>query len=413
MLLLITMGVLVIVVSLTATVLHLWGRWHATKAVNKLQVHVRRRVFEHIVRLPLHRVYQLKSGGTASLLREDAGGIGELVFSMLYNPWQAIIQLCGSLIVLVFVDWRLMLGGLLILPIVYLTHRTWVKRIRPVFRDVRAQRQEVDSHATEAFGGMRVVRTFHRERSESRRFVRGNDLMVRQQLFVWWWARLIDVIWATLIPVASTALLLYGGYRVLQGALSLGDLTMFLVYLAMLLAPIATLATSATVFQNNLAGMERILDLLAEPLEPGQETQGLLLPRGEVQGRISFRDVDFRYPEGDNWVLQGINLDVQAGETIALVGRSGAGKTTLCNLVARFYDPQHGSVCLDGHDLRDLDLSGFRRLLGIVEQDVFLFDGTIAENIGYARKRCQPGRDSSCGADRQRRGIHSAAAQGI
>jgi ATP-binding cassette subfamily B protein/subfamily B ATP-binding cassette protein MsbA len=337
------------------------------------------------VQLPLHRVYQLKSGGTASLLREDAGGVGELVFSMLYNPWQAIIQLVGSLIVLVFVDWRLMLGGLLILPIVYLTHRTWVTRIRPVFRDIRAQRQEVDSHATEAFGGMRVVRTFHRERSESGRFVRGNNLMVRQQLFVWWWARLIDIIWATLIPVASTGLLLYGGYRVLEGELSLGDLTMFLVYLAMLLAPIATLATSATVFQNNLAGMERILDLLAESLEPGRETLGRPISRPQVAGRIAFQDVSFRYPGSDTWVLKDINLDVQPGETIALVGRSGAGKTTLCNLVARFYDPQQGSIRLDGHDLRDLDLSDYRRLLGIVEQDVFLFDGTIAENIGYAR----------------------------
>jgi ATP-binding cassette subfamily B protein/subfamily B ATP-binding cassette protein MsbA len=383
--LLVTIGVLVIVISLLGTVIHIWGRWHATKAVNKMQVDVRRRVFEHIVQLPLHRVYQLKSGGTTSLLREDAGGVGDLIFSMLYNPWQAIIQLTGSLVVLIFVDWRLMVGGLMILPIVYVTHRTWVTRIRPVFRDIRAQRQDVDSHATEAFGGMRVVRTFHRERSESERFVRGNNLMIRQQLFVWWWARLIDIIWATLIPVASTGLLIYGGYRVLQGDLSLGDLTMFLVYLAMLLAPIAMLATSATIFQNNLAGMERILDLLAEPLEPGRETPGRLLHRERVAGRISFNDVSFRYPEAEKWVLKNINLDVQPGETIALVGRSGAGKTTLCNLVARFYDPQQGSVQLDGHDLRELDLSGYRKLLGIVEQDVFLFDGTIAENIGYAR----------------------------
>ncbi len=383
--LLIAIGVVVVSVSLLATAVHLWGRWHATKAVNKLQVHLRRRVFEHIVRLPLQRVYQLKSGGTASLLREDAGGIGELIFSMLYNPWQALIQLCGSLIILVFVDWRLMLGGLTLLPIVYLTHRTWVKRIRPVFRDVRAQRQEVDSHATEAFGGMRVVRTFHRERSESSRFVRGNNLMVRQQLFVWWWARLIDVIWATLIPIASTVLLAYGGYRVLQGELTMGDLTMFLVYLTMLLGPIATLATSATVFQSNLAGMERILDLMAEPLEAGHQQPGLALDRSEVEGRITFRDVNFRYPDTHGDVLRSIDLDVAPGETIALVGRSGAGKTTLCNLVARFYDPSSGSVQLDGQDLRQLSLSSYRRLLGIVEQDVFLFDGTIADNIGYAR----------------------------
>ncbi|MCA9149414.1 MAG: ABC transporter ATP-binding protein [Planctomycetales bacterium] len=382
---LMTIGGAVIVVSLVGTCFHLWGRWHATKAVNKVQVLLRRRVFEHIVRLPLHRVYQLKSGGTASLLRDDAGGIGDLIFSMLYNPWQAIIQLCGSLLVLVFVDWRLMLGGLTILPIVYFTHRTWVKRIRPVFRDVRSLRQEVDSHATEAFGGMRVVRTFHRERAESSRFVRGNDLMVRQQLFVWWWARLIDLIWATVIPLASTALLLYGGYRVLEGNLTLGDLTMFLVYLAMLLGPIATLATSATTFQSNLAGMERVLDLLNEPVEAGLRSPGAPVTRETVAGRICFNNVDFNYPETERLVLKQINLDIQPGETIALVGRSGAGKTTLCNLVARFYEPTRGAIELDGVDLRKVDLSGYRRLLGIVEQDVFLFDGTIAANVGYAR----------------------------
>ncbi|MBJ44779.1 MAG: ABC transporter ATP-binding protein [Planctomycetaceae bacterium] len=383
--LLVVVGITVILVSLLATVIHLWGRWNATKAVNKLQVHVRRRVFEHIVRLPLHQVYRLKSGGTASLLRDDAGGVGDLIFSMLYNPWQAIIQLVGSLLVLTLVDWRLMLGGLLMLPVVYVTHRTWVKRIRPVFRDVRAVRQEVDSHATEAFGGMRVVRTFHRERSEAGRFVRGNDLMIRKQLFVWWWSRLIDVIWATLIPIASTTLLLYGGYCVLEGQLTLGDLTMFLVYLAMLLAPIATLATSATVFQNNLAGMERVLDLLNQPREPGSGAAGRPVTRLSTEGRITFRGVSFRYPDSDPWVLRNINLDVQPGETIALVGRSGAGKTTLCNLIARFYNPQEGRMELDGVDVRDLDLSGYRQLLGIVEQDVFLFDGSIAENIGYAR----------------------------
>ena len=383
--LLLVIGLSVISLTLLATLLHLSGRWFATKAVNKVQVHVRRRAFEHAVRLPLHRVYQLKSGGVASLLREDAGGVGDLIFSMLYNPWRAIIQLIGSLFVLVWVDWRLMLCGLMLLPIVYFTHRTWVQRIRPVFRDVRAQRQEIDSHTTEAFGGMRVVRTFNRERSEAGRFVRSNNLMVRQQLFVWWWSRLINLLWDTLIPLASTALLLYGGYRVLQGQLTLGDLTMFLVYLAMLLGPIATLATSATTFQNNLAGMERVLDLLAEPSEAGRSVATSVVTPSQVQGRIEFRSVAFQYPGSGSWVLQDINLQVAAGETVALVGRSGAGKTTLCNLVARFYNPTEGMLTLDGRDMRQIDLCSYRRLLGIVEQDVFLFDGSIAENIGYAR----------------------------
>ncbi len=377
-------GVGVAIVSLLATAIHLSGRWYATKAVNRLQVMIRSRVFAHTLRLPLHRVYQLKSGGATSLLRDDAGGISELVFSMLYNPWRAIIQLVGSLVVLIWVDWQMMLGGMLLLPAVYLTHRTWINRIRPLYRDIRSQRQDIDGQTTEAFGGMRVVRTYGRERSETNRFVSGNHLMVRQQLFVWWWTRVIELIWEVLIPLASIGLLIYGGARVLEGELTIGDVTMFLVYLTMLLGPLATLANSATTFQNNLAGLDRVLDLLGEPLETSHTPPTVTLDTNGVQGQIVFRDVSFQYPGSKQLVLQDINLEVQPGTMVALVGRSGAGKTTLCNLVARFYDPILGSILLDGHDLRDLPVESYRSLLGIVEQDVFLFDGTIGENIGYA-----------------------------
>jgi len=371
------------IVSLLATAIHLSGRWYATKAVNKLQVAIRHRVFAHAVRLPLHRVYQLKSGGATSLLRDDAGGISDLVFSLLYNPWRAIIQLCGSLIVLAWVDWRMMLGGIVLVPAVYATHRTWINRIRPLYRDIRSQRQKVDSQTTEAFGGMRVVRTYGRERSETTRFVVGNHLMARQQLFVWWWTRVVELTWEVLIPGASIGLLIYGGTQVLQGRLTIGDVTMFLVYLTMLLGPLATLANSATTFQNNLAGLDRVLDLLEEPLETAHTPPTKTLAIDSVQGQIAFSGVNFQYPGAQQSVLLDIDLDVEPGQTVALVGRSGAGKTTLCNLVARFYDPTAGSICLDGVDLRDLPVDAYRRLLGIVEQDVFLFDGTIAENIGY------------------------------
>ncbi len=374
-------------VSLLSTGIHLSGRWYATKAVNKLQVAIRRRVFAHAVRLPLHRVYQLKSGGATSLLRDDAGGISELVFSMLYNPWRAIIQLIGSFVVLAWVDWRMMLGGIVLVPAVYATHRTWINHIRPLYRDIRTQRQTVDSQTTEAFGGMRVVRTYGRERSETSRFVVSNHLMARQQLFVWWWTRVVELTWEVLIPVASIGLLIYGGTQVLNGRLTIGDVTMFLVYLTMLLGPLATLANSATTFQNNLAGLDRVLDLLEEPLETSHTPPTKSLDVERAQGRISFGDVSFQYPGSQKRVLQDINLDAEPGQTVALVGRSGAGKTTLCNLVARFYDPTTGSIRLDGVDLRDLPVELYRSLLGIVEQDVFLFDGTIAENISYGLRK--------------------------
>lgn len=385
--LLATLALGVLLISLVQTAIHLWGRARATQATKRVQSAVRKRVFEHAARLPLHRVYQLRSGGVASILREDAGGIGDLVFSMIYNPWRAIIQLLGSLAVLAWVDWRLLTGAMLLLPAIFYSHRTWINRIRPLHRDIRRQRQEIDSQATEAFGGMRVVRAFGRQRTEGSRFTRGNHLMARQELHSWWWARGVEIVWNILVPLASAGLLLYGGWQVLNGELSLGELMMFLVYLTMLLEPLAVLAESATSLQSGLAGLDRVLDLLAEPQEMPAAPGDLTVDPRSTEGRITLNDVSFHYPGASDLVLKQVSLTAEPGQMIALVGPSGAGKTTLCNLVARFYDPTGGSIELDGVDLRDLRVDSYRRLLGIVEQDIFLFDGTVAENIGYGNRQ--------------------------
>lgn len=389
--LLVAIIVSVIAISLLKIVLHIWGRWHATRITKLTQLAVRKQVFDQALRLPLHRVQELKSGGAASVLRQDAGSVGELVFGMIYNPWRAIIQLLGSMLVLAWVDWRLLLGALVLVPLVYYSHRTWISRIRPQFRGVRAQREEVDALATESFGGMRVVRAFSRQRAETNRIMRGNHLLGRQELFAWWWMRAVEIVWEALVPIASGALMLYGGYRVLQGNLSLGDLMMFLVYLLMLLAPLAVLAQSAAAFQNSLSGFDRVLDLLDEPREMQPKDRdidqtGRQIRRREFAGHIALENVSFQYPNSEAFALRDVSLEVAPGETIALVGPSGAGKTTLCNLVARFYDPTEGRMLLDGRDLREYDVESYRSLIGIVEQDVFLFDGTIAANIGYANR---------------------------
>ncbi len=381
LLLLVTGGVFAL--STFRIIVQLWGRWHATRANKRFQLQLRRQVFQHAVRLPLHRVYSLKSGGAASILREDVSSVGDLIFGMIYNPWRAIIQLLGSLCVLAWVDWRLLLGTLILIPLIVMTHRTWINRIRPQFRDIRARRTEVDSQATEIFGGMRIVRAFSGQRAEASRFMRVNHLMGRQELHTWWWARILEVVWETIVPLGSAALLMYGGWSVMQGTLTLGDLMMFLVYLLMLLEPLAVIASSATQFQNGLSALDRILDLLDEPREMQPTVEAVFVEKSEVAGEISFHDVSFRYPSSNEEALHDVSLEVAPGEVIALVGPSGAGKTTLCNLVARFYDPSEGHISLDGRDLREIDVENYRGLLGIVEQDVFLFDGTIAENISY------------------------------
>lgn len=385
LLLMIVGGILFI--SMMKLVLHIWGRWHATRVTKLLQMSIRKRVFEHAARLPLHRIQELKSGGAASILRQDAGSVGDLVFGMLYNPWRAVIQLIGSFLVLAWVDWRLLIGAIAIVPLVYFTHRTWIHSIRPQFRRVRAQREEVDSLTTESFGGVRVVRAFGRQHAETNRIMRGNHVMGRQELYAWWWSRGIEIVWETVMPLATAALLVYGGWRVLQDDLTMGDLMMFLVYVLMLLGPLATLAQSAAAFQNSLSGFDRVLDLLEEPLEMQSGPETTKIQRSNFIGAVEFKDVSFGYPGADGPAVENIDLVVQPGETIALVGPSGAGKTTVCNLVARFYDPTEGAVWVDGKDLVQYDVESYRRLTGIVEQDVFLFDGTVAENIGYANRQ--------------------------
>jgi ATP-binding cassette subfamily B protein len=358
---------------------------------------------------------------------------------MIYNPWRAVIQLTGTLVILAFVDWRLLLGALIFIPVVWLSHRTWIGRIRPVYRDIRRTRQGIDAQATESFGGIRVVRGFHRSQAESGRFSRDTHLMTRQEVLAWWWSRTLELAWQVIIPLASAAVLVYGGWRVLEDDLTIGDLMAFSAYVLMLLGPLEALVATAAQVQSNLAGFDRTLDLFDEPREfedsgddetgksPGSRqglvgsNEGLIaLDRERVEGRLTLEGVSFRYPRstpmrslgkggsgdvvegvdqdagvhdngaGPPLVLEGVSLEAHPGETVALVGPSGSGKTTLCNLVARFYDPTAGRVLLDGTDLRDADVESYRRLLGIVEQDVFLFDGTVAENIAYARRRATP-----------------------
>jgi len=376
----------VMAVILAGSLLSFAGRYLVTVTMKRVQERMRRKAFAHASRLPLHRIYELRAGGAGTLLREDAGGVGELVMSMLFNPWRAIVQFLGGLVILAWIDWRMLLCAVLLIPAIALSSALWNKRLRPLYRDIRAQRAEVDARTAEVFGGMRVVRAFGRIRREAARYAKANDLMVRMEMLAWWWARSVEVLWDLLLPGASSLLLLYGGMEVLAGRLTPGDLVMFLVFMAMLLEPVAVIAGTLTQLQGNLAGFDRVLDLLAEPLDMGSAVSGVRLAKRDVDGRVKFDGVSFRYPGASVDVLHDITLEVNPGETIALVGRSGSGKTTLCNLVARFYDPTAGVIRLDGRDLRGIDVESYRGLLGVVEQDVFLFDGTIADNIAYARR---------------------------
>jgi ATP-binding cassette subfamily B protein/subfamily B ATP-binding cassette protein MsbA len=411
--LLVLLGIGMVGVTALAVTLGTIARWQITRVTKRVQASWRERAFTHALRLPLHRIQHYKTGGMASLLREDAGLAGELLFSLIFSPWRAIVQLFGTLAVLAWTDYRMLLGGLLLLPTVWITHRAWITRIRPVLRDAKQVRTTADAVTTEAFAGVRVLRAFGRSKSAGAAFVRSQHYMARLEVLSWWWSRMTDVAWALLIPTATAGVLVYGGSRVVDGSLTIGDVMMFSTYLLMLLGPLETLVSTASGVQTNLAAFDRFLALLSEPTEFCDAPQGKALEARSVRGEIRVSNVSYRYPSPRSpkpqasggtdaakatgapsppeapppaFVLSGVSFTIPAGSTLALVGPSGSGKTTLCNLIARFDDPTSGVITLDGTDLRDIRVSDYRSLLGIVEQEVFLFDGSISDNIAYAKR---------------------------
>jgi ATP-binding cassette, subfamily B, bacterial len=395
----------VVLAMFALSVLSVGSRTFSNSLAYRLQQHIilrtRRRLLRHTLQLPLHRLRQITSGGMAFIVRHDANAVGDLVVFLIYEPWKAIIQLVGCLVVLAWVDWRLFAGSLALLPVLYIAQRTRVGRIRDMAEDALSQDQQLDGQTAELFGGIRVIRSFGRESTVAARMMRRHHFVFRLQLLAWWLFRSIDVGWMILIPLASALLLGFGGASVLHDsakvaagelapahAFTVGSLVMFMAYLVWLLNPLATLARSSTHLQNALAGMNRALNVFDEPIDIA--TQGLvrpLRPPSRHCGAVSLIGVGFTYPGSAEPSLRDIDLEVPAGQTVALVGPSGAGKSTLTNLIARFYEPDRGRVCFDGIDIRQIDVRLLRRTLALVEQDIFLFDGTIGENIACGNRR--------------------------
>ncbi|HWL94254.1 MAG TPA: ABC transporter ATP-binding protein, partial [Phycisphaerae bacterium] len=229
---------------------------------------------------------------------------------------------------------------------------------------------------------IRIVRAFARERSEMRDYGVGHHSVIRKQLFARIYELFVSLGWGLLIPIMSLIVIWYGGTQYLAGEVSIGEIIAFQMYLAMLLQPVSAIVESYGQTQQALAAMERVFDTLRKPKDKPDRPGAIEAPRPVRM--VEFDNVSFGYRENVP-VLKDVSLRVEAGQMIALVGPSGAGKTTLTNLVARYYDPTDGSIKLNGIDLRDIRLDSYRRLLGIVTQDVFLFDGSVGENIAFGR----------------------------
>lgn len=355
--------------------------------VNLLNLRVLRRLqqrlFEHMIRLPLHILHKMKTGGIATRLSNDVDDVSGLVQMALITPGVAAFRVLATLLILVAIQWEMALVAIgILLPIVAI-NALWIRKLKPLHRSIRKDRGEVNARTVETFGGIPVVRVFGRERKEARDFATGQNLVVRKRLLTRLYYLAISTAWGTLVPLSSLLIIWYGGTQYLMKSLTIGEIVAFQMYVFQLMMPISQIVQSWSNTQLALAALDRTVDILQQSVDKPDRPDAVPAPSGPAA--VTFDNVTFGYdPEAP--VLKDIDLHVEGGQTVALVGRSGAGKSTLTNLVARFYDPDRGAIRLGGIDLRDIQLESYRSLLGMVQQDVFLFDGTIRENIAYGRR---------------------------
>jgi ATP-binding cassette subfamily B protein len=294
----------------------------------------------------------------------------------------SFIRLIIAVAVLVSLNWRLALTALAIIPGVVLMSLGFARRVRPIYRSLRKDAEQIDGRVGETFSGIRVVRAFRAETRELLDYLRGRHTVLRKELFAHRRELVLWTSWSLLLSGVNVVIVWYGGYLNIRGRASIGDIMAFQWYTFLLLNPVWSIVNSFSELQRSLAAMERVFELLASEADKPDRADARDAPR--LVREIRFESVEFEYVEGRP-VVRDFNVVVPAGSVVALVGRSGAGKTTVTDLVARFHDPTRGRILLNGVDIRDLRLRTYRDLLAIVQQDVFLFDGSVRDNVAYAR----------------------------
>jgi ATP-binding cassette subfamily B protein/subfamily B ATP-binding cassette protein MsbA len=343
---------------------------------------LRERIFERLLRLPLGYFDRRPVGDLMSRVTNDVDTLNQLLSQGLTQLLGSLFSLIGIVVAMLLLDWRLALVCFTIIPAMLLTNVYFARRARRAFRTTRETVGSVTAGLQEEIVGVREAQAFNRTETNIERFRERNaanrTANVEAVAITSAFAPAIDV-----LSTLSTAVVIgYGGYLVVTGTLTVGLLTAFLIYVQQFFRPIQLASQVYTQAQAALAGAERIYNVLDEPREPSDPPGTPQLY--SVEGRIEFERVTFAYEQGRP-VLEDIDFHVEPGQTVALVGPTGAGKTTIANLIPRFYDVSAGTVRVDDHDVREVERRSLRGQIATVLQEPFLFSGTIAENIRYGR----------------------------
>jgi ABC-type multidrug transport system fused ATPase/permease subunit len=348
---------------------------------------LRNRLFRHLQRLSLGYYERNRAGVIISRLTNDVDALDQLVTDGVTTLVQSTLFLFGTAIILFFLDWRLALATLTVMPLMAIATALFRARSSRAYRAVRDRLGLVTATLAEDIGGIRVVQAFRREKRNQRNFeeVNAHYREANQQtvLLNGLYFPFVDFLSA----LATAVVIGYGGWLASRDEISVGTLLAFVLYLSNFFDPVQQLSQLYNTFLAAVAALDKIMDVIDEEPEVRDRRGARELP--PIRGDVRFDHVRFGYGNGPD-VLHGIDLDVPAGTTVALVGHTGAGKSTIAKLLARFYDPREGAITIDGVDLRDVTQASLRRQLGVVPQEGFLFAGTVRDNIAFGRPDATP-----------------------
>jgi ABC-type multidrug transport system fused ATPase/permease subunit len=385
-----------IVAAFVASALLYWGAtylqtylvgWIGQRALQDLRM----RIFSHLQDQSIGFFSRNKTGVLISRLTNDVAALDQLVTDGVVTLFSSTLTLVGTVAILVLLDVRLALVTFLAFPVLAAASIGFRYFATGAYRRVREKIANVTAYLQETLSGVRVIRAFGQEERHNARFAELNDEHREANMRTVYLNAAYFPAVELLSAVATGVILLYGGYQVLDGNVTIGVLVAFVGYLQSFFDPIQQLSNLYATYQQGAAALEKIFSLLDTKPEMNDRPDAVEV--GQLRGGIAFEDVSFSYGEivegdGDRpviWALRNVSIALPAGETLALVGETGAGKSTFAKLVARFYDPQQGVVRIDGRDLRDVTQESLRRQLGIVPQEGFLFSGTVRENIAFGR----------------------------
>ncbi|WP_334145238.1 ABC transporter ATP-binding protein [Muricomes intestini] len=349
----------------------------------KMEANMRRDIFGHYQKLTFAFYDNQKVGHLLSRITSDLFDISELLHHGPEDLVISVIKMVGSLVILLTVNVKLALVAFIFIPLMVIFAFYTNRKMKVAFKRNREKIGEINSQIEDSLSGIRVVKSFANENIEMKKFKVGNDNFVKAKRMSYKYMAIYNSGLGAMSTMITVVVLISGVGMMMLGRLAVTDLITFLLYINNLTDPVKKLVALTEQFQNGYSGFERFLEIMSIAPDIADEPDAVSLP--EVKGNIEFKNVSFYYEDKNKKVLDNLNLKVEAGDYIALIGPSGVGKTTLCSLIPRFYEVSEGGIYLDGTDIRHIKLDELRSHIGIVQQDVYLFAGSIMDNIRYGK----------------------------